>query len=63
MKIGTPPRDAQGRPQPFIDPSVSEPGRWFAYSVTVDGKGWRCVGIFDDENAARSAVGLPLVFT
>ena len=63
MSQATPPRDAAGNPIPFVDPSVSEPGRWFAYTVTADGKGWRCIGIFDSENEARAAVGLPLVFS
>jgi len=63
MSTGTPPRDAQGRPQSYVDPASSPElfGRWFAYRADPARGGWTYVGIYDSENEARAAVGLPPV--
>jgi hypothetical protein len=60
MTTGTPPRDAQGRPQSFIDPASApeNAGRWVAYRADPRG-GWVYAGIYDSEADARAAVGLP----
>lgn len=56
---GSPIRDAAGRPIAYVDPARSPPlaGIWFAYRA--DGDGWAYAGMFDGENDARRAVGLP----
>jgi hypothetical protein len=57
--IGSPIRDANGRPISYVDPARSSPlaGKWFAYRAV--GKGWVYVGMFRNEIDARVAVGLP----
>jgi hypothetical protein len=62
MTTGTPPRDASGNPISYVDPASSPElfGKWFAYRADPRG-GWTYVGIYDSENEARAAVGLPPV--
>jgi hypothetical protein len=55
--IGSPVRDANGRPLPYVDQASPPMDGWFAYRV--DGDGWKYVGRFATAAEARRAVGLP----
>jgi hypothetical protein len=55
----SPVRDARGRPCVYVDPARSPTlaGKWLAYRAVGDG--WEYAGMFNSENDARRAVGLP----
>jgi len=61
MTNGSPPRDAAGNPISYVDPASSPElfGKWFAYRADPARGGWAYAGIYESEDEARAAVGLP----